>query len=213
MKMQVLLSVELSRVLLVFGLSGIGFALDSQHHAPLPRAAAIQAQSSVVEKRPAYVSLAPSQPVAIDIPSISVTSPVIDTGLNADGSPAVPSGDDVDKAAWLTSSVTPGETGTSVIIGHVDSLTSGPSVFFNLGNLVPGQEILINRQDGQTAVFRVSAVQAYDKSSFPDKAVYGSATFPALRLITCGGAWDEDSQQYAENVVAYASLAAVRSTL
>ena len=42
------------------------------------------------------------------------------------------------EAAWYKYSVTPGQIGTAVIEGHVDSY-QGPAVFFRLGALKPGQ--------------------------------------------------------------------------
>jgi len=49
-------------------------------------------------------------------------------------------------AGWYTRSVTPGLQGTSVILGHVDSY-SRESVFFNIKNLRPGDQIKVVRAD------------------------------------------------------------------
>lgn len=173
-----------------------------QQQAPMPQ---LQNETVATETK-STASLPHSEPTNVRIPSIKVDSALINTGLNADGSPAVPTGADVDKAAWLTASASPGETGTSVIIGHVDTLKSGPSVFFELGKLLPGQKVYVSRQDGQTAVFTVSAVRAYDQDNFPNQTVYGNADSPVLRLITCGGTWDASKKQYSENIVVFAAL-------
>jgi len=49
---------------------------------------------------------------------------------------------------------TPGQLGPSVILGHIDSAKNGPSVFFKLGALRPGQQIQVARADRSTARFR-----------------------------------------------------------
>jgi hypothetical protein len=65
--------------------------------------------------------------------------------------------------------------------------------------------------DGVTAVFRVTGVRKYLKSTFPAKAVYGPADYAALRLITCGGAFDYSTRHYLSSVVVFASLISSRS--
>jgi hypothetical protein len=49
-------------------------------------------------------------------------------------------------------------------------------------------------------------VRTYPKADFPADAVYGPFAEPVLRLVTCGGTFDEDSRTYLSNVVVYASL-------
>ncbi len=100
---------------------------------------------------------------------------------------------------------TPGELGPAVIIGHVNSY-KGPGVFFNLGDIRPGQVIDITRADHSVAHFRVDAIDSYPKDLFPTEAVYGSVDYAGLRLITCGGAFDEKTRNYENSTVVYATL-------
>ena len=109
----------------------------------------------------APLALPRSAPASIDIPAIDVHSSVIALGLDADGALAVPQpGPNLDKVAWYDGSVTPGEAGPSVLEGHVDSVY-GPSVFFRLGAVRPGNRIVVTRADGSIAVFTVNAVRSY----------------------------------------------------
>jgi sortase (surface protein transpeptidase) len=110
-----------------------------------------------------------------------------------------------DKAAWFKNSATPGQAGTSVIEGHVDSY-HGPAVFFRLGELRPGNTIDVRLANGKTAVFKVTGVRSYAKDKFPAKTVYGPANYAALRLITCGGDFDSATSHYLGSVVVFASL-------
>ncbi|CAN5769296.1 hypothetical protein BH23ACT2_BH23ACT2_21190 [soil metagenome] len=68
----------------------------------------------------------------------------------------------------------------------------------------------MQRADGQTAVFALTRIEQYPKDSFPTIEVYGDTAGAALRLITCGGSFDEDTGHHRDNVVAYADLVDVR---
>ena len=118
-------------------------------------------------------------------------SPLLHLGLTVQGSLEVPGpGSDYNKAAWYRNSPTPGSLGPSVIVGHVDSVADGPSVFFNLGVLRPHDVVGITRADGTVAVFAVDDVHRYLEAQFPTQLVYGNTDHAALRLITCGGPSD-----------------------
>jgi hypothetical protein len=197
-------------LLVIAGAAAIGVAASSQKHAPQPPAAAAGATgpSAARDHGPA---LSRSVPDLVDIPAIGVSSDLLHLGLSTDGTIQVPSlpgqaGD----AAWYQYSVTPGQIGASVIEGHLDSY-EGPAVFFRLGALRPGDRVDVRLADGVTAVFRVTGVRKYLKSTFPAKAVYGPADYAALRLITCGGAFDYSTRHYLSSVVVFASLISSRS--
>lgn len=156
---------------------------------------------------PAAPVLPAAVPTSITIPDIGVRSVVNQVGLNADGTMEVPQpGPTYDDAAWYRFSPAPGELGPAVVIGHIDSAEDGPSVFFALDELEPGQRVEIGREDGSTAVFEVDTVESYPKDQFPLTTVYGDTDHAALRLITCGGSFDEASSSYRDNVVVFAHL-------
>jgi hypothetical protein len=90
-----------------------------------------------------------------------------------------------------------------VLVAHVD-WAGQPGVFSGLDTLAPGDEVSVTRDDGSVATFAIERVATYPKSAFPTDEVYGDLDHPALRLITCGGVFDEDSGNYADDVVAYA---------
>jgi sortase (surface protein transpeptidase) len=196
----------LGAALVVGGMSAIGFAIASQVHAPQPSASAAGKTSSA-GRGP---SLPRSVPVSVEIPAIGVRTQLLDLGLNRDGTVEVPSlSTEADDAAWYKYSATPGEIGSAVIEGHVDSYT-GPAVFFRLGALHPGDSIDVTLADGVTAVFRVTGVRDYPKAQFPDRLIYGSTDYAALRLITCGGTFDTATGHYLSSTVVFASLESAR---
>lgn len=193
-------------MLVLSGAVTVSVAVLSQQHAPQPGTAAAGATSA--ERGP---SLKRSIPVAIQIPAINLYSKLLRLGLNSDGTirvPALPS--QANRAAWYTHSVTAGQIGASVIEGHVDSY-QGPAVFFRLGALKPGDIIDVTRADGVTAIFRVTGVREYPKMKFPARKIYGRADYAALRLITCGGAFDSATRHYLSSTVVFASLSGHRA--
>ena len=151
--------------------------------------------------------LSSSEPAAIDIPAIGVHSEMQQVGLSAVLTLEVPApGPHYNQAAWYKHSATPGAIGPAIIVGHVDSATDGPSVFFHLGNLRPGDEVLVTRRDGTVAIFAIEAVRRYPKDDFPTELVYGGTDHAALRLITCGGTFDRAQRSYLDNVIVFATL-------
>lgn len=195
------------------GGSVLGLAVAAQQHAPQPD----EAQAGAIQVRPGLFgpavpgrpALARSLPVSISIPAIRVRSRLLYVGLNRDGTIQVPPLNDpplTNEAAWYKYSPTPGQLGASIVEGHVDSARSGPSVFFRLGALKPGDLVDVTLADHQVAVFKITGVRRYVKSQFPTVTVYGPVGYAGLRLITCGGAFDEQTHRYTSNIVAFASL-------
>jgi hypothetical protein len=189
---------------LVFGGAvAILVALLAQQHSPSPAASAAGRVGPDGAKEQA---LRQSLPVSVSIPAIGVRSKLLHLGLNKDGTIQVPNlNTSANEAAWYKYSATPGQIGTSVIEGHVDSY-GGPAVFYRLGALSPGNRVSVTLADGITAVFRVTGVREYAKDKYPADTIYAPANFAALRLITCGGDFDAATGHYLNSVVVFASL-------
>jgi sortase (surface protein transpeptidase) len=189
--------------LLLGGGAAVGVAVLAQQHAPSPATAAAGTVGPAAPKEP---SLRRSAPVSVAIPVIGVRSPLLHLGLNPDGTIQVPDvTTSADEAAWYKNSVTPGQIGTAVIEGHVDSEV-GPAVFFRLGALHSGNRIDVTLADGMTAVFRVTGVREYSKDDFPTEMIYGRTNYASLRVVTCGGTFDSATGHYLNSVVVFASL-------
>ncbi|MEJ5912997.1 class F sortase [Pseudokineococcus sp. 1T1Z-3] len=146
-----------------------------------------------------------AEPVRLRIPAIGVESDLLHLGLDEAGALEVPSGPDVDRASWYDGSPRPGRTGPAVVAGHIDS-SRGPSVFWRLGELAPGDEVFVDRADGTTATFVVDTSERYPKDDFPTMRVYGNTPDAQIRLITCGGAYDRTVGSYLDNTVVYGHL-------
>lgn len=147
-----------------------------------------------------------STPVSFKISSLNASGSLISVGLNADGSVQVPA--NYLQAGWYQKGPAPGEQGSAVILGHVDSY-KGTGVFFTLKNTKRGDMIDVTRADGKTAHFKVTDVRMYLKSQFPDQLVFGPRGGATLQVVTCGGQFDKVAKSYESNVVVYSSLASV----
>lgn len=151
-------------------------------------------------------------PISLSIPEIGAQSSLLDLGLNSDGTIATPPIDEKDsKAGWYNQSPEPGTLGPAILLGHIDSKTYGPAIFYDLGKLVPGDTVEVTRSDNTVAVFAVDGVREYPKAEFPTLQVYGNLDHAGLRLITCGGAFNNDTGHYESNIVVFASLVSYRA--
>ncbi len=176
---------------------------------PQPASAAAPDTRSVFGVPPPGVQPLPYSMVdRITIPAIRVDAPITPVGLDADGWVGAPPPEDPNLAGWFTGAVSPGETGTAVIDGHVDN-AQGPAVFYGLGSLKKGNHIEIQRRDRKTAVFEVYGIEVFEKQNFPGEQVYNNTGKPELRVITCGGGFSKQ-RGYDGNVVVFARLVDVR---
>ncbi len=198
-----------------------GTSIGSASASSVPAASAVPAPASPVPASPtaapapapvepptaAPLVLPTAAPVSLAIPAIGVTSNLSTLGRNPDGTVEVPSLDDPSAGAgWFRDSPAPGALGPSIILGHVDSRAFGPGVFYSLRDLKQGDQVEIARADSTVAVFQVDSVEVFPKAQFPTEKVYANIDHAGLRLITCGGDFDENAHSYLDNVVAFASL-------
>ena len=150
--------------------------------------------------------VARSAPVKLRIPAIGLSVSVSALGLNPDGTVQVPT--DFQEAGWFRLGPSPGQVGSAVILGHVDSYR-GPAVFFRLRSLRAGDRVEVSLANGVVAHFVVRRVALYPKERFPARRVYASRGHSTLQLVTCGGEFDTRTRSYLSNVVAYTSLVAL----
>jgi hypothetical protein len=214
---------------LLAGAAALGVALASQRHAPSPTPAAAGVVAGPVSfpsakpQKPAAASAEPSQaepslaestPESIVIPAIGVHSVIQQVGLAANGTIQVPPlgyTPLTNEAAWFKYSPSPGQIGASIIEGHIDSAYQGPSVFFRLGALLPGDRIEVTLADGVTGIFAVTGVREYPKAVFPTALLYGDPGYAALNLVTCGGSFDSATRHYLSNIIVFARLVGSRA--
>lgn len=177
--------------------------------APVFPLAVAPAAPGTTETAAAGQVLPRATPLRITIPEIAVNAPFTGLTIGASGQLNPPPADDTNLVGWFRDGVSPGERGSSIVVGHVDTRT-GPAVFARLKNLKRGSTVNISRTDGSAAVFAVDSIDTFSKANFPDQRVYADASSAQLRLITCGGAYDHKKKDYEANVVVFAHLVATK---
>jgi Sortase domain len=160
-------------------------AIDRQAHQPQPQPGATG--------RPG--------PSTLSIPNIGVQAPIVGVGGTANGAMQTP---EPGQVGWYRHGPQPGDPGPAVLVGHLDTRT-GPDVFSRLGELRPGDEILVGRPDGTTARFLVGRLERHPKTALPTSRIWTKTSGPLLRLITCAGSWDPATRHYRDNLIVYAA--------
>ena len=140
-------------------------------------------------------------PVSISIPAIGVDARVVRLGLNPDRTVEVPK--NLADTGWFELGPEPGEQGSAVILGHLESL-AGPGVFDRLRELRVGQVITIRLQDGSTVRYAADSMSRVSKSRFPTDRVYAQTKQPTLRLVTCAGTMNSTGY-HPDNYIVFAS--------
>jgi sortase (surface protein transpeptidase) len=136
----------------------------------------------------------PKPPTSVEVPELGVVAPV--------GRLATDDSGELESVGWWVGGAMPGESGPAVLVGHRDSDT-GPAVFYGLGELAAGDSVVVTDESDHSWRFRVTAVEQFDKDSFPTEKVYGPTKGSTLRLLTCAGGFDGD--EYEDNLVVYAT--------
>jgi sortase (surface protein transpeptidase) len=137
------------------------------------------------------------------IDAININTTLETTRLNLERSLMVPK--DASIAAWYDQGPKPGNAGTALITGHLESRL-GPGIFYNLKNLVIGDEIVIRRENDE-AVFHVDKLESYFQDHrFPWTEVYSTNGYSQLRIITCDGEYNSLTDKYSKNLVVFATL-------
>ncbi|MDX2681582.1 class F sortase [Streptomyces sp. NY05-11A] len=200
----------------LFGGNATAPGAPSPPHAP-PGAAALAASAAPdtstsapsaedeAAESPLGKHLPRSRPVRLLIPKISVDAPFTDLVIGPSGRLEPPPANDVNLVGWHVAGASPGETGTAIIAGHVDTKTS-PAVFAGLSELVKGDTFSVRRADGRTATFRVDTAETFAKDDFPSERVYADTAQAQVRLITCAGSYDRTVKDYTDNLVVFAHL-------
>ena len=186
-------------------------ALGTTLSGPTPSARSITVPSTVKTTPPppprnvALPLNSHSGALRIIIPAAGVDAPVMPvTSDLARHLVQVPPLGNPNLTGWISATAAPGTLGASVIVGHLDN-QYGPAVFWNLRYLKKGQLITVVRLDLRKVTYAVDGIQIIPKNRFPWTAVF-TARYPALRLVTCGGAFDPADGHYLDNVIVWAHL-------
>lgn len=144
----------------------------------------------------------PRLPNRLIIPSIGVNAAVQSVGLTPTGRMSIPN--NFTDVAWYKLGPKPGEAGSAVIDGHLDTARDANAVFAKLSELKKGDLIEILDQAKQTIKFQVIETAVYDETNAPLNKIFDqSLTAARLNLITCDGVWNQKNRSYDKRFVVY----------
>ncbi|HSK22379.1 MAG TPA: class F sortase [Egicoccus sp.] len=157
------------------------------------------------EPAPAAVRVTPSvppRPERLRVASLDVDATVVPVALTDDGAMELP--DDVTEVGWFAPGPVPGQSGSAVLAGHVDSREQGRGAMFDVRRLAPGDTVEVDAAGGVTSTWRVVGRTAYPKDTLPIAELFRRDGPVRLVLITCGGEFDPTTGHYDDNVVVVA---------
>jgi hypothetical protein len=127
-----------------------------------------------------------------------VDGPVLPAGVNSENELDVPP--DARTLVWYRHGPSPGEPGSAVIAGHLnwEGMTG---LFANLAGTPVGATVTVTYDDGSQRAFTVTSVELVPKPEVSVKGVFARDGDRVLRLVTCGGEFDDSVNSYRSNVV------------
>ena len=134
----------------------------------------------------------------VTIPALGVDGPVLPAGVNSEHELDVPP--DARSLVWYRHGPAPGERGSAVIAGHLN-WKGVTGLFTELAEIPIGAEITVLFDDGAQRSFRVINVELVPKPAVSVNGVFARDGARVLRLVTCGGEFDDDVNSYRSNVV------------
>jgi len=158
------------------------------------------AKSAGLRGNHATTTITRSAPVRLVIPSLGISVPVSQVGLNANGSVVSPTNYQV--PGWYKDGYAPGQLGSAVILGHIDS--SG--VFSRIDDLKVGQQLQVTLADHTRLTFKVIGIRQYTNAGYPYKGVYGPEKYSALNLVSVGSVFTAPTGRSVSDIVVFTAL-------
>ncbi len=192
-------------ILIISGLMGVTLGLgyvnqtqdfQSAVESPVSEVSQISGQQPQASKEPQV-----REPQTLVIPKIGVEAQVESVAEDESGRMDVPK--EVYNVGWYSLGFKPGENGNAVLAGHFDTQTGAPAVFYYLGNLAVGDEVIVRDKTGKKLSFTVTKKVSYPFDQVPLDEIFGESDKPGLNLITCAGTWDVGSRNYSNRTVVY----------
>jgi len=153
----------------------------------------------VAEPAPAPAPAPAAPPSRIELPTLGVDTDVVPVGVDDNGLMEIPR--DVATVGWYRYGPAPGSTaGSAVLSGHVDDYRQGVGVFGRIGDLGPGDPVMIVDDAGVTREFSVLSREQWSKGDVPLDRIFDRDGGSRLVLITCGGSFNSSSLGYDDNI-------------
>ncbi len=143
-----------------------------------------------------------SQPKIISIPKLNIDAEIEAVGVDEKGNMAVPK--DFHNVSWYSPGAKPGELGNAVFAGHLDTVTGAPAIFYEIGSLNIGDEVVIADDNGKEQIFQVVESKLWEYDKLPLNQIFFGKDRRQIVLITCAGTFDKSTKNYSHRRVVFA---------
>jgi hypothetical protein len=146
---------------------------------------------------PAHGSRAGS-PRQLAVPRLSLEMPIVPMKVDGAGAMALPP--KPTEIGWYAYGPRPGEQGSAVLGGHLDSREYGVGPLAILRRLRDGDVIVVRTTTGRET-FRVTSIRMIRKQALPLGTLFDRDGKRRLRIVTCGGPYIPSRGGYQDNLV------------
>ena len=137
-------------------------------------------------------------PVRVRVPDLGLDSAVRPVGVGGDRQMRLPA--DPRELGWYRFGPAPGDGGSVVLAGHVDSRRFGVGPLVALQAVDVGTVVQVVTRTGRVRSYRVDSIERFDQQALP-AAVFARTGPERLRLVTCTGPYLPEAGGYQQNLV------------
>lgn len=137
-------------------------------------------------------------PVRLRVPDLGLDAAVRPVGVGGDRQMRLPA--DPRELGWYRFGPAPGDAGSVVLAGHVDSRRFGVGPLVGLQAVDVGTVVQMTTRTGRLRSYRVDSIERFDQQALP-AAVFARTGPERLRLVTCTGPYLPEAGGYQQNLV------------
>lgn len=177
---------------------------NEEHNSSPPENTPTPTVTPTITPTPTPTPIPVGMPNTIEIPKINVVANIVPIGVTPNYTMEVPK--KASDVGWFQEKIKPGQWGAAILVGHYDTPSGRPAIFYHIKKLVAGDEVIILTNLGERFVFKVDKILSQSYKTFPKDLVYGNFTGRELRLITCDGVWNPQEKSYSRRLVVFTKL-------
>ncbi|MES2875834.1 MAG: class F sortase [Patescibacteria group bacterium] len=179
---------------------------------PMPVSAADSSidETPITDKQVRAHTVPADQPRYIEIPKLNVSQTRVSrVGVTANNMLDVPK--NLDDAGWYAKSALPGSGAGAVMIDGHNGGTTRNGVFAKLGSLTKGDQVSIERGDGEVLTYEVHDVRDMplewvNRVGMKEMMQSAEPEKEGLSLITCSGRWIPKDKVFDRRILVRATI-------
>lgn len=137
-------------------------------------------------------------PTRVRVPALGLEAAVRPVGVGGDRQMQLPA--DPRVLGWYRFGAAPGDRGSVVLAGHVDSRRFGVGPLADLRGIAVGDRVEVATGSGSLRTYRVDSIETFDRQALPAD-VFARTGPERLRLVTCTGPYLPQAGGYQQNLV------------